>query len=225
MNFISYPGSPYPLGATWDGEGVNFALYSENATAVELCLFSKPEDPIEYARINVEEVTHHVWHIYIPEIGPGQLYGYRVHGAYDPARGNRFNPQKLLIDPYAKAISGTIQWHASLYEPVGTDQSDEYRDHEADSAPYIPKGVVIDPAFDWEGDFKPLKIPYHKSIIYEAHLKGLTQLHPDIPDDIRGTYAAIGHPVIINYLKELGITAIELMPVHQFVNDHSLQEK
>ena len=225
MNFISYPGSPYPLGATWDGNGVNFALYSENATAVELCLFAKPEDPNEYATIKVEEVTHHVWHIYIPELGPGQLYGYRVHGEYNPANGNRFNPEKLLIDPYAKALSGTIQWHPSIYEPVEDEKENKERNHEADSAPYMPKGVVIDPSFDWEGDDRFLKIPYHKTIIYEAHVKGLTQLHPEIPEEIRGTYAGIAHPVFIKYLKELGITALELMPVHHFVNDHFLEEQ
>lgn len=219
-----YPGSPYPLGATWDGEGVNFALYSDNATDVFLCLFDDETSATERDKIKITERTHHVWHVYIPEVKPGQLYGYRVTGAYEPENGHRYNPHKLLIDPYAKAIAGTIQWHNSLfgYDINSPDKDLSYS--EEDSAPYIPKSVVIDPHFDWEGDKYP-KIPYHQSIIYEAHVKGLTQLHPEIPDNIRGTYAGIGHPVTINYLKELGITAIELMPVHHFVSDAFLHDK
>ncbi len=222
MEMIIYPGSPYPLGATWDGRGVNFALYAEHATAVELCFFDQTGE--ETGRTRLTERAHHVWHGYMPDVQPGQLYGYRVHGPYEPAAGHRFNANKLLIDPYAKAISGTIDWHDSLFGyEIGHPDAD-LSFSESDSAPYIPKSVVIDPRFDWEGD-QQLRIPYHKSIIYEAHVKGLSYLHPDVPEEIRGTYAAIGHPAIIDHLKRLGITAIELMPVHHFVNDRILQDK
>ncbi|OKL40588.1 glycogen debranching protein GlgX [Pontibacter flavimaris] len=224
MNIESYPGSPYPLGATWDGEGVNFALFAENATKVELCLFEGSGEETEYARINMSERTHHIWHTYLPEARPGQLYGYRVHGPYDPSHGHRFNPYKLLLDPYAKAISRTIEWHDSLFGYKMGHPDEDLSFSKDDSAPYIPKSVVIDPTFDWAGDRKP-KIPYHKTIIYETHVKGFTKLHPDIPEEIRGTYAALGHPVTIKYLKELGITAVELMPVHHFINDRHLVEK
>ncbi|GEO04810.1 glycogen operon protein GlgX homolog [Adhaeribacter aerolatus] len=224
MNTIVYPGSPYPLGATWDVEGVNFAIYADNATGVDLCLFNSSADEVESVKIRMRERSHHIWHVYVPDLLPGQLYGYRVYGPFDPENGHRFNPNKLLIDPYAKAISGTILWHDSLfgYQMGHPDEDLSFNDY--DSAPFIPKSVVVDPNFDWEGD-KPPKIPYYKSIIYETHVKGFTKLHPDIPEEIRGTYAALGHPVTINYLKELGITAIELMPVHQFVNDSILQDK
>src|SRR5690606_12117657 len=224
MNIHVYPGSPYPLGATWDGNGVNFALYAENAEGVELCLFKSSDDQDEDIRIEVRERSHHVWHVYVPDLGPGQLYGYRVHGPYDPENGHRFNPNKLLIDPYAKAIAGAIQWHDSLFGYELGHPDEDLSFSKTDSAPFIPKSVVIDPSFDWEGD-KPPKIPYHKTIIYEAHVKGLTWLNPEIPEEIRGTYAAIGHPVTIQYLKDLGITAIELMPVHHFVVDRHLAEK
>jgi isoamylase len=224
MNITVYPGSPYPLGATWDGEGVNFALYADNATGVELCLFNTTEDETESVKVKITERTHQIWHVYLPEIKPGQLYGYRVYGPYEPENGHRFNPNKLLIDPYAKAISGTINWHDSMFGyKVGTPQEDLAMS-DLDSAPYIPCSVVVDQHYDWEGDKFP-KIPYHKSIIYEAHVKGLTKLHPDIPEEIRGTYAAIGHPVTIKYLQELGITAIELMPVHHFITDRHLADK
>jgi isoamylase len=224
MDLITYPGSPFPLGATWDGEGVNFALHAEYAEKVELCLFRSTNDTEEFARIPMMERTHHVWHVYLPQIKPGQLYGYRVYGPYDPFNGHRFNPNKLLIDPYAKAISGTIQWDDSLFGYEIEHPEEDLAFSRSDSAAYIPKAVVIDPAFDWEGDRQP-KIAYNNTIIYEAHVKGLTKLHPDVPEAIRGTYAAIAHPAIIRYLKELGITAIELMPVHHFVNDRILAEK
>jgi glycogen operon protein len=224
MKVTQYPGYPFPLGANWDGQGVNFALYSENATAVELCLFNETDDSTEAARIRLKERTNHIWHVYIPGLSPGQLYGYRVYGPYEPHNGHRFNPNKLLIDPYAKSIAGTINWDDSLfgYELGHPDEDQSFND--ADSAPYIPKAAVIDPRFDWEGDKLP-RIPYHRSIIYETHVKGFTKLHPGIPEEIRGTYAAIGHPVTIQYLKELGVTAIELMPVHHFVLDKFLADK
>ncbi len=219
-----YPGNPYPLGATWDGEGVNFAIYADNATAVELCLFNSDKDKTETFKVDFYERSHQVWHAYLPGIKPGQLYGYRVHGPYEPGNGHRFNPNKLLIDPYAKAISGVIKWNDALFGyQVGAAEKD-LTFSEQDSAVFIPKAVVIDPSYDWEEDMPP-KISYHKSIIYEAHVKGFTQLHPDIPEEMRGTYAALGHPVTIKYLKKLGITAIELMPVHQFIDDRHLTER
>ncbi len=218
-----YPGQPYPLGATWDGEGVNFALFSENATAVELCLFDHENDKTESVRVFLPEHSHQVWHGYVPNIHPSQLYGFRVHGPYDPQNGHRFNPNKLLMDPYAKAISGVIDWHPSLFAyDFDSDQADlSYS--ELDSAPYIPKSVIVDPSYEWEGDTLP-RTSYHNSIIYELHVKGFTKRHPDIPEEIKGTYAALGHPVTIKYLQDLGITAVELMPVHHFVNDHHLQQ-
>ncbi|HEV7349568.1 glycogen debranching protein GlgX [Telluribacter sp.] len=223
-NVIAYPGNPYPLGATWDGEGVNFAVYAENAQGVELCLFDSTEAEKESVRVKMMERTHHVWHVYMPGLKPGQLYGFRMHGPYDPANGYRFNPNKLLIDPYAKAISGTIEWNESLFGYDVGNPDEDLNMSESDSAPYIPKSVVIDPNFDWGKDKAP-RIPYHRTVIYETHVKGFTKQHPDIPENIRGSYAAIGHPVTIKYLKELGITAIELLPVHHFITDWHLKEK
>ncbi|NIJ54298.1 glycogen debranching protein GlgX [Dyadobacter arcticus] len=223
-NVIVYPGKPYPLGATWDNEGVNFALYSENATDVELCLFDRPDSLTENVRIQIKEVSQHIWHVYVPGLKPGQLYGYRVHGQYEPTVGLRFNPNKLLIDPYAKSISGTIQWHDALFGYIIGDPAGDLSYSELDSACYVPKSVVIDHHFDWE-DVQPPGIPYHDTIIYEAHVKGFTNLHPDIPEAIRGSYAGLAHPASIDYLKKLGITAIELMPVHHFISDRHLKEK
>ncbi|MEJ8756947.1 glycogen debranching protein GlgX [Pontibacter sp. H259] len=224
MSILIYPGNPYPLGSTWDGQGVNFALYADNATGVELCLFNDPSSEQESVSIKMVERTHQIWHAYLPDIKPGQLYGYRVSGPYEPENGHRYNPNKLLIDPYAKAISGTINWHDSLFGYEVGHENEDLSFSNSDSAPFIPKAVVIDESYDWEGDKKP-KTPYHKTIIYETHVKGFTQTHPDIPEDIRGTYAALAHPVTINYLLELGITAIELMPIHHFVTDRYLLEK
>ncbi|MBD3289558.1 glycogen debranching protein GlgX [candidate division KSB1 bacterium] len=219
-----YPGKPYPLGATWDGEGVNFALFSENANGVELCLFDDPNSEMESHHIKITERTNHVWHCYLPGVSPGQLYGYRVHGPYEPENGHRFNPAKLLIDPYAKAISGTIEWDDSLFG-YDVNHSDEDKSlNKQNSAPYLPKGIVIDPAFDW-GEDRPPAIPFHKSIVYEMHIRGFTKQNPEIPPEIRGTYAGIAHPETIEYLQSLGITAVELMPAHQFVADRHLIEK
>ncbi|WP_025762320.1 glycogen debranching protein GlgX [Dyadobacter tibetensis] len=216
------PGKPYPLGAHWDGKGVNFALFSENATAVTLCLYDKDEQ--EMCSIKIEEVTHFIWHCYIPDIKPGQLYGYRVDGPYEPAHGLRFNANKLLIDPYAKAISRTVVWDDALFSyQIGSDEED-YSFSSTDSAPFIPKSVVIDNRFDW-GDSKSPNVPYHDTIIYEAHVKGLTYMHPDIPEEIRGTYAGLAHPVMLEYLQKLGVTTIELMPVHHFVSDRHLVDQ
>lgn len=223
METTTYPGSPFPLGATWDGQGVNFALYAENATRVELCLFNDPAGSA-YDTVRLSDRSSNVWHVYLPGAKPGLLYGYRVHGPYEPAEGHRFNPNKLLIDPYAKAVSGTINWHNSLfgYEPGHPDQDLSYS--ETDSAPFIPKSVVIDQQFNW-GDDKPPKTPYQQSIIYETHVKGFTKLHPGIPDEIRGTYRGMAHPATIEYIKQLGVTAVELMPVHHFVADRYLVDK
>ncbi len=223
MNKIVYPGSPFPLGATWDRQGVNFALYAEDATGVDLCLFKTVDDP-NPRKIRLKERTHHVWHAYLPKIKPGQLYGYRVYGPYEPQNGLRFNPNKLLIDPYAKAISGNVSWHDSLFGYQVGHPDGDLSYSEEDSARFAPKSVVIDPRFKWENDTPP-KIPYHQSVIYETHVKGFTRLHPGIPEEIRGTYAALAHPVTIQYLKELGVTAIELMPVHHFITDKFLMDK
>ncbi len=224
MDYKIYPGKPYPLGAIWDGNGVNFALYADNATAVELCLFASTEDEKEFEKIKLVERTHHVWHAYLDGAKPGLLYGYRVHGPFEPQNGHRYNPNKLLIDPYAKAVAGTIAWNDALFGYNIGDPEEDLSFSEIDSAPFIPKCVVVDSNFDWEGD-KPLQLPYHKSIIYETHVKGFTKLHPDIPEEIRGSYAGLAHPVTIQYLKDLGITAVELMPVHHFISDRHLQER
>lgn len=224
MNTKIQLGNPFPLGATWDGNGTNFSVYSENAAGVELCLFNTEYDDTESIRIKMPERTGNIFHVYLEGIKPGQLYGFRVLGKYEPQNGNRFNPNKLLIDPNTKAIAGTIEWHDSLFGYKLGDPEEDLSFSEEDSAPFIPKSVVIDPAFDWEDD-KPPKTAFYNSIIYEVHLKGFTQLHPDIPEEIRGTYAALAHPVAINYLKELGITAVELMPIHHFVRDRHLKEK
>ena len=213
-----WPGDAYPLGATYDGNGTNFALYSEVAESVTLCLFD--EDGTEH-QVRLTEVDGYVWHCYLPQVMPGQKYGYRVDGPNDPENGNRCNPNKLLLDPYAKAVAGQIDWDQALF---GYNFGDEHSRNDEDSAPHMMMGVVINPFFDWDGDRKP-KVPYHQSVIYEAHVKGLTELHPDVPEEQRGTYAGVAHPSVIAHLQKLGVTAIELMPVHQFVNDSTLQEK
>jgi glycogen operon protein len=224
MEKIYYPGKPFPLGATWDGKGVNFAIFSENATGVELCLFNGPDDEKESQKIDITERTGHIWHVYIPGLKPAQLYGYRVSGPYEPENGHRFNPNKLLLDPYAKAISGTIDWDDALFGyEIGNEQED-LSFSKVDSAPFMTKAVVIDPAFDW-GDDKPPGTAYYNTIIYEVHVKGFTKLNPDIPEEMRGTYTALAHSSTIDYLKKLGITAIELMPVHYYLNDRYLKEK
>jgi isoamylase len=217
-----WPGNPYPLGANWDGSGVNFALFSENATGVELCLFDSENR--ETKRIHVTEQTDQVWHVYLPEARPGQLYGYRVHGPYSPSDGHRFNPAKLLLDPYAKSIAGPIRWSDALFGyTIGDPEADLSKD-ERDSADGLPKCVVVDPAFSW-GQDAPLRIPWHQTLIYEMHVKGFTARHPKVPKEMRGTYAGLTHPAVVDYLKTLGITAVELMPVHQFVADKPLVDR
>ncbi|MGB7980079.1 MAG: glycogen debranching protein GlgX [Candidatus Nanopelagicales bacterium] len=213
-----WPGHPYPLGATYDGSGTNFALFSSVAERVELCLID--DDGVE-ERVEVQETDAHVWHVYLPSVTPGQRYGFRVHGPYDPPAGHRCDPSKLLLDPYAKAIDGQISDDPSLFSyQFGA----EHERNTSDSAPHTMTGVVINPYFDWGHD-RPPKHEYHESIIYEAHVKGMTMRHPDIPDEIRGTYAGMAHPAIVDHLSALGVTAVELMPVHQFVNDPTLQGK
>jgi len=213
-----WPGRPYPLGATYDGRGTNFSLYSEVAEAVELCLF---DDDGTEVRHPLREVDAFVWHGYLPNVGPGQLYGYRVHGPFDPAQGVRCNPSKLLLDPYAKAVDGEVDWDEALFSYRFSDPDAR---NDSDSAPHMMKSVVISPFFDWQSDRHP-DTAYNDTVIYEAHVKGLTQTHPDIPEEIRGTYAGLAHPAVIEHLTKLGITAIELMPVHQFVHDHGLAER
>ncbi len=220
---IVWPGRPYPLGATWDGEGVNFALFSEHAEKVELCLFDSTGRR-ELHRVDIKEQTDQVWHCYLPEARPGLLYGYRVYGPYDPERGLRFNHHKLLLDPYAKHIEGDLKWSDSHFGyRIGHKQEDLSFDRR-DSAPGMLKAMVIDPAFTWGSD-RPPAIPWHNSVIYEVHVKGFTMRHPDVPQQLRGTYAGLATAPVIDYFRKLGITAVELMPVHYFINDRQLIEK
>jgi glycogen operon protein len=214
----TWPGKPYPLGATFDGTGTNFALFSEVAGRVQLCLIA--EDGTEEC-VDLQEVDAYVWHAYLPTVQPGQRYGYRVHGPWDPERGLRCNPAKLLLDPYARATTGQIDWDQAVFS-YQFDEPEVRNDD--DSAAHVMHGVVINPFFDWSGD-RRLDIPYADSVIYEAHVKGLTQLHPDVPEELRGTYAGLAHPAVIEHLRTLGVTAVELMPVHQFVQDDALVQK
>jgi isoamylase len=220
----TWPGDPYPLGATWDGEGVNFALFSENATAVELCLFDGPDSDRDSARIRLEEQTDQVWHVYLPEVRPGQHYGYRVHGPYEPEAGHRFNPNNLLIDPYAKSIAGTIQWSDAIFGYTIGDPQADLSFNTRDNAVDMPKCVVIDPSFTWGGD-RLLKTAWDKTIIYEVHVKGFTARHPDVPEPMRGTYSALTTPAVIDHLLALGVTALELLPVQHFVCDKHLYDR
>jgi isoamylase len=224
-----WPGRPYPLGATPDAEGTNFSLFSENAEAVELCLFDDSDDADDAnveTRITLPEVTAHRFHGYVPGVRPGQRYGYRVHGPFDPANGHRFNPNKLLIDPYAKAIEEEVRWDEAVYGyPFAAPEATrDLQRNDADSAPHVPKSVVVDGAFDWGDDTRPAT-PLHETVIYEAHVKGFTKLHPSIPEHLRGTYAALATPEVIEHLHLLGVTAVELLPVHHFVDDDVLQQR
>jgi isoamylase len=216
-------GSPAPLGATFDGKGVNFALFSANATKVELCLFD-PQGRRETDRIELPRRTDQIWHAYVAGLFPGQLYGYRVHGPYDPRHGHRFNPHKLLIDPYARQIFGRIRWHDAVFGyRMGAHRADLTPDRR-DSAPMMPKCVVEDPTHQW-GDDRPPRYSFTDTIVYEAHVKGLTELHRGVPQALKGTYDALGHPATIEHLLKLGVTAIELLPIHAFVDDRFLVEK
>ena len=218
------PGKPYPQGATWDGTGVNFSLYSEKATGLELCLFESV-DARSSETIPLRECTGYVWHCYIPGVKLGQLYGYRVHGPFEPEKGDRFNGMKLLIDPYARAVAGHLNWDAPVFGYKIGDPGQDLSCDENDDAWGVPKCVVTTSHFDWENDRPPLT-PLHDTVLYELHVKGFTARHPEIPEELRGTYAGLAHPVAIEYLKRLGITAVELMPVHEFVDDkHLLDQK
>jgi glycogen operon protein len=219
-----WPGQPYPLGATWDGEGVNFALFSENATGVELCLFGAVQDEVESARLRLTERNDQIWHCYLPDVRPGQLYGYRVHGPYAPHDGHRFNPNQLLIDPYAKAISGTISWSNALFAYKVGSPDEDLEMSTSNSAGGVPKSVVVDSAFTWGGDRHP-QTPWNRTVIYEAHVKGMTALHPDVDEHWRGTFLGLASDPIIDHLLSLGVTAVELLPVHHFAVDRHLAEK
>ncbi|WP_300008483.1 glycogen debranching protein GlgX [Pseudonocardia sp.] len=218
-----WPGQPHPLGATYDGGGTNFAIFSEIADRIELCLLDDAPDgsgTVE-SRMDLPERDGLIWHGYLPRIGPGQRYGYRVHGPYDPAAGLRCNPAKLLLDPYAMAIDGENTWDEALFSYRFGDPDSV---NDVDSAPHAMTSVVVNPFFDWADD-RPLRIPYHDTVIYEAHVKGMTMRHPGVPDDVRGTYAGLAHPATIRHLRSLGVTALELMPVHQFVHDSALADR
>src|SRR5213593_2764523 len=220
----TFLGYPYPLGATWMGNGANFALFSETAMSVELCLFDNIEDTEENIRIPVTEHTDQVWHVFLPEVRPGQLYGFRVSGPYDPERGLRFNSSKLLLDPYAKAIAGEVNWADEMFGYVVGGKDEDLTQDFRDDAWGVPKSVVIDNAFDWQGDRKP-GTPLHSSVIYEVHVKGFSKLWPEIPEELRGTYAGVGSAAAIDYLTKLGVTAVELLPVHAHIDDKVLIDR
>ena len=219
-----WPGRPYPLGATWDGLGVNFALYSQHAEAVELVLFDHPDDPAPSRTIEVTERTGPIWHVYLPGLRPGQLYGYRVYGPYRPEEGHRFNPNKVLLDPYAKAIGRPLRWHDSLFGYKIGDPAGDLSFSEEDSAPYAPLGAVVEGCFEW-GDDRPPRIPWEDTIIYETHVKGITKLHPEVPEPLRGTYLGLTCEPVLEHLKRLGVTTIQLLPVYAKVHDRHLVER
>jgi glycogen operon protein len=219
-----WPGDPYPLGATWTGVGVNFAIFSANATSVELCLFDSTDAATQTARIPLPEQTAQVWHGFLPDIRPNQLYGYRVHGPYDPAAGHRFNANKVVMDPYAKSVARTIRWADEMFGYRVGDPAEDLSFDDRDNAAYAPLAAVIDPAFTW-GDDRPLRTPWHNTVIYEMHVRGFSNLHPDIPEAQRGTYEALTREPAIAHLKKLGVTAVELMPVHHHAPDRHLEEK
>ena len=219
-----WTGQPYPLGATWDGVGVNFALFAEHATAVELCLFDSPYAGRESMRIPLPERDDFIWHAYLPDVKPGQLYGYRVDGLYDPAAGYRFNPAKLLVDPYAKGIGRQIRWHESLFGFTIDHADSDLSKDDRDTAAYAPLGAVIDPSFTW-GDDRPPRTPWHDTVIYEAHVRGFSKRHPDIPEDLRGTYLGLVSEPALNHFRRLGVTAIELMPIHHHADEWHLVKR
>ena len=216
-------GLPHPRGATWTGDGVNFSLFSAHATRVEVCLFDQSGER-ELERIELPEYTDQFFHGWIAGIGPGQVYGYRVHGPYEPDQGHRFNPNKLLIDPYARAHMGELRWDPAVFG-YRMESGDDTTFDERDSAPFVPKSVVVDPGFDWKGEPNRNPISWDHTILYEAHVKGFTRLHPAVPEPLRGTYAGFGHPAVVDYIRSLGVTSVELLPIHSFINDSQLLEK
>jgi len=216
-------GLPYPLGAHWDGNGTNFALFSANATKVEVCLFDESGER-ELSRIALPEYADQVFHGYLPDIGPGTFYGYRVHGPYEPRAGHRFNPNKLLLDPYARAHAGSLKWDPAVFG-YRMETGDDLTFDERDSAPFMPKCVIVDPGFDWEREAGRQIVPWDRTIVYEVHVKGFTKQHPGVPKGLQGTYAGFGSPPMVEYLAALGVTSIELLPVHTFINDSNLLEK
>ncbi len=219
-----WPGRSYPLGASWDGEGTNFAVFSEHASSMELCLFDQANFAAEVTRVRMRERTDQVFHCYLPGVQPGQLYGFRAYGPYEPAHGHRFNPTKLLLDPYARAIHGGFEWDASMFGyKIGHGDADLSQD-DRDSAEFMPKSVVVDDRFDWEDDRAP-NIPWHRTLIYELHVKGFTARHPEVPEELRGKYLGLATQPVIDYLLSLGVTTVELLPVHQFVDDQHLLDK
>jgi len=217
MRIEVWPGRSWPHGARWDGAGVNFAVYSEVATRVEVCLFDAQDPAREVARFELPENSDFTWHGYVPELEPGLLYGYRIHGPFDPHRGHRCNPAKLLIDPYAKALHGSVSW-------AGLGADADLQADPRDTAPYTPKGVIVDETFDWDGD-RHLATPWRKTVIYELHVRGFTKLHPQIPERLRGTYAGLAHPAAIDHLVRLGVTAVELLPIHAFLDEPFLVDR
>jgi isoamylase len=220
----AWPGTPYPLGASWDGEGVNFALFSEHAQAVRLELFDDPRSGEPSTVIPLTETTDQVWHVYLPDVRPGALYGYRVDGPYDPDAGHRFNSNKLLIDPYAKAVSGPIDWSDDLFGYTVGDPAEDLSFDTRDSASALPKSVVVDPSFTWQDD-RPPRTPLNRTVIYETHVRGMTMQHPGVPSNLRGTFLGLASDPIVDHLLNLGVTAVELMPVHHFVADRNLVAK
>ena len=220
----AWPGAPYPLGASWDGEGVNFALFSEHAEGVRLELFEDPRSGVPSTVIQLTETTDQVWHVYLPDVRPGALYGYKVDGPYDPAAGHRFNPHKLLIDPYAKAVSGPIDWSDDLFGYTVGDPEQDISFDTRDSTSAMPKSVVVDPSFTWQDD-RPPRTPWNRTVIYETHVRGMTMQHPGVPPNLRGTFLGLASDPIVDHLLNLGVTAVELMPVHHFVADRNLVAK
>ena len=213
------PGQPLPVGATWDGLGTNFSLFSEHATGVELCLF---DDEGGETRVTLSSRTSHQWHAYLPWVGPGQRYAYRVHGPWDPDHGHRFNPAKLLLDPYSRAIDGCVRWAAARV--FGQALADDDEPDREDDAAAVPKCVVVDPSFDWEGDARP-QTPWHATVLYELHVKGFTRLHPGVREDLRGTYAGLASDAAIAHLRSVGVTAVELLPIQHIVDEHFLRDR
>ena len=217
-------GLPYPIGAAWDGKGVNFALFSANATKVDLCLFDAAGET-ELERVALPEYTDQIFHGFLPDVAPGQVYGYRVHGPYEPDAGHRFNPAKLLLDPYAKAHVGELKWDPALFGYVIGHADEDLSFDARDSAPFMPKSVVVDPGFDWRGQPRRNPVPWDRTIIYETHVRGYTMRHPKVPKRLRGTYAGLGQKAVVDYIKSIGATSVELLPIHSFVNDDYLLQK